>query len=337
MATSAAGRGILWAASRFVRIAMLPLAIGACGDDCPNCPPSDSSPSGWFLQEAPTAAALNNVHAFNAQMAIAAGEFGTIIRTTDGGSTWETVPVATTEPLFGLSFVNANTGWAVGANSAVLKTTDGGMTWTQQTVSVMTHFREVCFVDENTGWVAGGPVGGEEVDPVILKTTDGGETWETQDNDFTVRTMYFVNASHGFVAGGADFMRTTDGGESWETYDPGPPSWFGSVVFADELKGWIAGGQGFVATTADGGVNWESLDSGTGRNITELYFLNAENGYYVARNPGTIAVTTDGGHTWRFQTDPSDLNPSDISFADTDTGWICGLSGLILKTETGGW
>jgi len=222
---------------------------------------------------------------------------GTIVRTSDGGNSWVIVPSGTTENLKTLSFVNATTGWVLPESSFVHKSTDGGLTWSPQALPIDTELRTAFFVDENTGWIAAGSLVSNPVDAVILKTVDGGDTWDSRSTAFTVRTMFFVDA----------------------------------------LNGWIAGGLGFVAVTRDGGKIWDHLDSGTNRNIPEVYFLDANNGWLVARIPGTIATTSDGGTTWRFQTNPSDLNLSDVAFVDANTGWICGFDGLILKTVTGGW
>src|SRR5262249_56873550 len=54
---------------------------------------------------------------------------GVILRTTDGGATWEWQSSGTTEPLSAVSFTDANTGTVVGARGTILRTTDGGATW----------------------------------------------------------------------------------------------------------------------------------------------------------------------------------------------------------------
>ena len=79
------------------------------------------------------------------------------------------------------------------------------------------------------------------------------------------------------------------------------------------------------------------MNSGTTRNIVELFFIDADTGWYVARSPGMIASTSDGGATWWFQANPVGVTPSDIAFLDANTGWVSGLDGVMLKTETGGW
>ncbi|MEK9136387.1 MAG: hypothetical protein AAB393_04640 [Bacteroidota bacterium] len=63
----------------------------------------------------------------------AVGDFGTILRTTNGGATWVIQSSGTTNGLLGLSFTDANTGTAVGAGGIIRRTTNGGATWVSQT------------------------------------------------------------------------------------------------------------------------------------------------------------------------------------------------------------
>ncbi len=58
---------------------------------------------------------------------------GTILKTTNGGSSWETQNSGTEEFLISSFFINSNTGWVVGSNGSILKTTNGGVNWLSQT------------------------------------------------------------------------------------------------------------------------------------------------------------------------------------------------------------
>ena len=55
---------------------------------------------------------------------------GTILRTTNGGTTWTSQSSGTTNYLNGVSFTDANTGTVVGDNGTILRTTNGGTNWT---------------------------------------------------------------------------------------------------------------------------------------------------------------------------------------------------------------
>ena len=97
-----------------------------------------------------------------------------ILRTTDGGETWQRQYHGETPGKWGwkFSFPTPDIGYAATQgptpDGVVLKTTNGGLTWTRQTVGVNTGFSGIGFATARHGWVAGA---------TPFETTDGGETW----------------------------------------------------------------------------------------------------------------------------------------------------------------
>src|SRR5215469_10757268 len=70
---------------------------------------------GWFWQNPlPQGNNLWSVAALDASTFIAVGEFGTILRTSDGGTTWTKQDSGTQNRLFGVAFGDGNNGTAVG-------------------------------------------------------------------------------------------------------------------------------------------------------------------------------------------------------------------------------
>jgi hypothetical protein len=67
------------------------------------------------------------------------GRSGTILGTTDGGTSWRSQSSATSEPISSVHFADARRGWAVG-NGVILATTDGGGNWHQQPLPVYWSF-----------------------------------------------------------------------------------------------------------------------------------------------------------------------------------------------------
>ena len=64
------------------------------------------------------------------------GEYGTMVRTADGGATWQWLETGSNADLSGIVFVDAMHGWASGTGGeypntrdVLLRTTDGGVTW----------------------------------------------------------------------------------------------------------------------------------------------------------------------------------------------------------------
>jgi photosystem II stability/assembly factor-like uncharacterized protein len=122
-----------------------------------------------------------------------------------------------------------------------------------------------------------------------------------------------------------------------------------AVYFTSDKNGWIAGDNGYLASTNDGGATWNKYALNTTEDINEIYFRNDENGYLVAGR--AIFITKDGGRTWR-QTQL--INPGEIKtgspeflsvrFAGKKLGLAVGaivkgdlvLDSLVVRTEDGG-
>ena len=98
------------------------------------------------------------------------GTGGTILRTIDGGATWNQQTSGTSEGLTAVFFTDANNGTAVGSNGMIVRTVNGGTTWVIQNSGTQENLNAVSFLDANIGYVAG-------FLGVILKTTDGGVTF----------------------------------------------------------------------------------------------------------------------------------------------------------------
>src|SRR6266508_6011113 len=103
------------------------------------------------------------------------GEYGTIVRTTDGGNSWTIQASGTTQTLWAVSFTDANNGTAVGEGGVILRTTDGGAHWVSQPSGTTLQLRGVSFSDSNNGTSVG--EGG-----TIIRTTDGGNSWLPQSS-----------------------------------------------------------------------------------------------------------------------------------------------------------
>jgi photosystem II stability/assembly factor-like uncharacterized protein len=112
------------------------------------------------------------VQAIDANTAYMCGLDATIMRTTDGGQTWEFLPTESQFPLYTLKIKNGK-GWAVGNKGATLVSDDNGDTWNlkQGLIKSKMWFRDVSFSSPNKGWVVGQA-------GVVSSTNDGGATWQ---------------------------------------------------------------------------------------------------------------------------------------------------------------
>lgn len=100
---------------------------------------------------------LNSVFFINENTGWIVGAGSIILKSTDGGLTWEEQRNTNdwTEDLYSVCFVSESTGWAVGREGLILNTTDGGQTWNKELSHTNKHLYDVTFFSENASWTCG--------------------------------------------------------------------------------------------------------------------------------------------------------------------------------------
>jgi photosystem II stability/assembly factor-like uncharacterized protein len=302
--------------------------------------------SGWIVQVPEGKGyTLNGVSALDAQTAIAVGDYGTILRTTDGGANWIALPSETSEHLRGVSFIDAATATAVGDHGTILRTTDGGDTWTSQDSGLpYAQLNAVSFTDADTGNV----VGFWSLAGMFLRTVDGGQTWTFRGIAAPSRLfgVAFADADNGVAVGTSLWsprcpcrlvLQTTDGGATWIERDRGyyySETLF-AVAYADANLVVAIGADrdSLVERSADGGASWYPQYFGP-IPLGAISFGDRRVATAVGRG---IVRTTDGGAHWASQDAPVTSVLNGVAFVDADVGIAVGQDGVILRTETGGY
>ena len=226
------------------------------------------------------------------------GEEGIILKTDDGGDTWNRQAAGTTKNLFNIFAIDEQNAVAVGADGAIVRTTDGGSHWQAVTSPKMVSLFGVSFVDKNTGWAVG-------EFSTILGTIDGGQTWTLNyggnTGDFTIGPYFsvvFTDPQHGVATGLAgDLLVTADGGKTWQAQKLPDP--VGAYIVAEDpssKKLWVAGVGGRMFDEAQSG-QWQSVERTAFHDITDMAFAG-NLGVAVGLN-GTILLTNNAGEQWQ--------------------------------------
>ena len=164
-----------------------------------------------------------------------------VMRTSDGGSTWQRLIVPSKTELFHLDFDGKSNGWIVGDNGVILATTDGGDTWRPQASGTRNALYNVDFRDQNEGYAVG-------VDGTILRTANGGAAWQKVTTAFPGNFMrvHFADDKTGWIAGhGGVVLRSTDRGATWVRVESGTThSLYG--LYVGKKYGWAVGAKGTV-------------------------------------------------------------------------------------------
>lgn len=109
----------------------------------------------WVKINVPTQENLKALEILDEQTAIAVGENGTIIKTTDQGRTWKKISVEYTRKFNDIEFLDESVGFIVGEKGLILKTSDGGETFERMSTGTFQNLTGVSFGDLSTGYAVG--------------------------------------------------------------------------------------------------------------------------------------------------------------------------------------
>ncbi|MBI1855580.1 MAG: hypothetical protein HYR93_06915 [Chloroflexi bacterium] len=259
---------------------------------------------------------------------------GTMVRTTDGGATWTTIPV----PFSGgdIQFLDANNGWVmaslgVGAGSmgvAVFQTTDGGSTWTQTYTNdpnqqgagdslPLGGLKDgITALDMQNAWVGGVTYAPGVV--YLYKTSDAGRSWALnpapipagyEQAEFETIGPKFVSSIDAYLPVHISSQNgvllavyaSHDGGANWALTPTMIPQG-GTLDFVSPKDGFVWNAAAFYVTR-DGAQTWTIIppDVAFGDSFAGMDFVNATTGFVLTNDVSgarNLYKTTDGGATW---------------------------------------
>jgi len=314
----------------------------------------------WTTQTSNVNARLRGVSAVNERVAWASGSGSTVLRTTDGGSTWQKLTVTSdTLDFRDIDAIDERTAYVLsigtGSASRIYKTMDAGATWTLQ----FKNEEPKGFLDAMSFWDAEhGVVFGDSIDGKldILTTEDGGVVWSRLSSEKLAPALSNEGAfaasgtniavfgkNHAWIGTGAAakarVLRTTDRGRSWQAADTplaaGPSTGIFSIAFRDAKRGVVVGGDyakeneavNNLAFTTDGGATWTLGQGLSGFRSVVAYVPTAKTPTLIAIGPSGGDYSTDDGRSWKPIEGPGF---DTFSFAPGKTiGWGAGARGSL--------
>jgi photosystem II stability/assembly factor-like uncharacterized protein len=321
--------------------------------------------SGWFWGDPfPQGETLDQV-AFQGAHGYAVGANGTVLRSDDGGHTWQGLPSGTNANLTLLQEVDPNT-IVVGGGCTVRESTDGGASFHRLAVdasetSCPSNIAGLSFLNSATGYV-------ELADGTVLVTTDGGQSVQQRTSvplaGGTAEQIYFRTASLGFAvvsdSKGGRIYRTTDGGGSWTQVGAGVNGeplfgvYFVTPTFAYAVGGGqtptFAGPPGFngtmVLVSEDEGGSWEErkpgsepksvkLPTGTPPLALRQIACSDELNCLIATGTKSLVRTADGTVTGSLVT-PAEASLSSLAFTTGLNVLAVGEGGATVLSPDGG-
>lgn len=263
----------------------------------------------WTTQESGTTQDLNAILTLDGALGFSAGKSGTLLRTVNGGVSWETLPIGTATIEYNDVFFPVSTEGYVLGTAGVITTSDEGQNFAPLTfasIPASANFLRGAYYLNSRAMVASNEVSS---DSYLIESSDSGASWE-------VRTIPSLEVKGVFLSSG--------GGSSVAT-------WVWGKYFAGDnviLKKINNGDFSIVYTNPSYGIR-------------DLYFVNDQNGFAVG-DSGLFIRTDDGGSTWTAITVKDEFNNTissqlnSLYFVNPSFGWICGDAGTIAVTATAG-
>ncbi len=315
----------------------------------------------WIKQNVDTTANLRGLSVVNEKVAWASGTGGTVIRTTDGGKTWNVmvVPGAKLLDFRDVEAFSADTAYVLaigeGQKSRIFKTTDGGATWKQQFINmnILGFYDAMACWAENTCVAMSDPVHGKFL---LTGTTDGGTSWKQIDAPqmppATMSESAFAASgtcliAHGkaglfLVTGGGSsrVFRSDDRGSTWTAVETPlvkgrPGTGIFSIAMSDAKTGVIVGGDyekptdtaGSLAFTSDAGKIWKAGTGLTGYRSGVAY---VDRKTIIAVGTSGSDISRNGGKKWK-SLGTEDLNS--VQSRGSNATWAVGPKGLVVKLK----
>ncbi|OFW05383.1 MAG: hypothetical protein A3H96_07815 [Acidobacteria bacterium RIFCSPLOWO2_02_FULL_67_36] len=284
----------------------------------------------WEPQSSGVTARFRGVSAVSDRIAWASGSRGTVVRTTDGGATWQVRPVAGAEKL-DFRDVDAMSDAVAyvlsigsGETSRIYKTDDGGASWTLQFANTdpKVFLDAMTFADPRHGYAFSDSVDGRFV---VLSTANGGRSWNRIPAERLPPALdgegAFAGSGTNIATDGGDriwigttasrVLRSLDGGRTWTAVQTplahNASTGIFSVAFRDATHGVVVGGNyskeaeavDNVAFTADGGATWTLVrEHGLSGFRSAVAYVPGMKSTLVAVGPSGADLSQDGGRTW---------------------------------------
>lgn len=316
----------------------------------------------WVPHLTGVTARLRGLSAVSDRVLWASGTTGTVVRTTDGGDTWEIRPVPGAEHLDfrDIDAVSSNSAYILsigsGELSRIYKTTDGGKNWTLQFANKdpKVFLDAMAFWTEERGVAFSDSVDGQFV---ILTTVNGGRTWERVPADRLPPALpnegaYAASGTNVAVFGedhvwigttASRVLHSADRGRTWSVAKtPVPTSAAAgifSIAFRSATHGMVVGGNyekeeeavDNAAVTSDGGQTW-TVSRGLSGYRSAVAHQPGSVATWIAAGPRGVDMTTDDGRTWKAIGTGGGFHA--FAFSPRGRrGWGAGDRGVIARVE----
>ncbi len=184
----------------------------------------------WQQSKVATQVLLTAIDMFDDRYGWAVGHDAVILKTVDGGASWQQVyqNIDQQAPLLDVIFISRQNGIAIGAYGYYLYTADGGKTWQHKLLNEEHDFHLNAISQNSTGDLYIAAEAGH-----IYRSTDSGESWTSLPSPYAGSLFDVLSwGSHHVAISGlrGNLYVSTDRGESWKQIPTAVESSLNSLI-----------------------------------------------------------------------------------------------------------
>lgn len=302
--------------------------------------------TGWFWSNPlPQGNTLTEIET-TAGRAYAAGTAGALMRSDDGGATWQGIRSGLPSALSDVKTLRTITPDSIvfASGCGLRRSDDGGATvrrlpWTSNDVNCPSTISSLSFPSGNVGYLLLGS--GE-----VMQTQDGGDSWRRMTaapgspfNDSSIPSdIWFSSPTKGVISIGGQIFYSSDSGSSWtpvQGVDGGGRAHF---EFLSATTGYAVGNGTSLYKTTDSGEHWAVVPSDGKINtisVASLSCADENNCLATAATGAAIMRTVDGGANWTALT-ASSRPIYAVGYTSATHAVAVGADGASVMTNDGG-
>lgn len=286
---------------------------------------------------------------------VAAGDYGHILYSDNGGQSWQQASVPTRRMLTALTFVTPERGWAVGHDGLILATVDGGENWTLQRDGLAdqklwnaqaVESARAALAEHKRAALDPTP---RQLDGAVLMTLEDLE-FELEDaleiagepvHAPPLLDVYFLDELRGFAVGAFNtILRTDNGGVTWLRFADAlhnPDEYHLNAITGDgQGKLWVAAEGGLLFRSVDAGQSWTTLDSPYRGSWFGIANAPGSKTLVVFGLRGNVYRSVDQGDSWQSVNSGVERTLAGGQFINQRYLLLVGAVGTLLVSNDGG-
>ena len=291
----------------------------------------------WSLQTSSVSCALHSISFLSDRVGWIAGggtapftrhSYGVILKTIDGGQTWQPLvapPIA----------LISGAGQQKAAETAKAK-------GDSPPAVTLPRLRRVRFFSADEGVVVGEGTGAKPGG--AFATEDGGQSWHSLPGKVSPGWLAadFLTPQTGILVGAQGSRAlVADGKIVASRFESLGVRGLHDVVLGSNRTGWMAGDGGLVLRTANAGLVWQPPPAALPEGTRETFDFRAVcvrgNKIWIAGDPGSVVWhSPDAGFSWQKQLTQNPVPIARLYFSSENRGWAVGALGTFLQTDNGG-